>query len=80
MKSRITLFMTVAILFCATGLFSQEEAMVKNNYSNLKKWEIGAFLGLSNYQGELIEPIFSLSGANNNFALGLSKCLNPYFS
>ena len=71
MKSRITLFMAVAVLFFATGLFAQDAEMKKNSYPNLKKWEIGAFLGISNYQGDLIVPVFSLSGDNNNFGWGL---------
>lgn len=79
MKSRITLLMTVAIFFFATGIFAQDAEMKKNNYPNLKKWEIGLFGGMSNYQGDLIEPIFSLSGDNNNFAYGahLKYNFNP---
>ncbi len=70
MKSRITI-MTVALLLFATAAFSQDEAKSnKKAPSNMIPWEVGIFLGASNYQGDLVEPIFALEG-NTGFAAGL---------
>ena len=78
MKSRITT-LTVAVLLMATGLFAQEEMMEKATYPSLKKFEIGVFLGASNYQGDLIVPTYAWNGDNINFAWGahLRYNMNP---
>ncbi len=60
MKSRITLF-TVALLLFAASAFSQDEKK-KKAPSNMIPWEVGIFLGASNYQGDLVQPVFDLEG------------------
>jgi len=69
MKFRITL-LTAAILLIAAGLFAQDEMMEKNTTPNFRKFSVGVFGGIANYQGDLIKPIYSFSGDNNNFAFG----------
>ena len=65
-------FFTISIVLLALPWLAQGQGY---------KWEGGAFIGIANYQGDLVEPtLFNINESQMGFGLLLRRQLNPNLS